>query len=178
MDAPTSNIDFNLMSLVFWIRDLFSPPMNVLKEAGIKEGFRVLDYGCGPGSYIVPLAQMVGPSGTVYALDLHPLAITKVNNLARKHDLSNVRTIQSDCQTGLPDEHVDTVLLYDVFHDLSQPQAVLAELYRVLGASGTLSFCDHHLREFEIMGNIAGSNRFKLLEKGKKTHSFAKKSPA
>jgi ubiquinone/menaquinone biosynthesis C-methylase UbiE len=99
--------------------------MNILKEVGIKPGFQVLDYGCGPGSYIIPLAELVGESGKVYALDIHPLAIRKVQDIASKKRLANVETILSDCQTGLPDNSLDVVLLYDVFHHLSDPDGVL-----------------------------------------------------
>jgi ubiquinone/menaquinone biosynthesis C-methylase UbiE len=72
----------------------------------------------------------------VYALDLHPLAVERVRTLARKQQLGNVETIQSDCATGLPDGSVDVVLLYDIFHMLSEPDAILGELHRVLPNPG------------------------------------------
>ena len=52
MDKLESDFNFKFMSLSFKIRDLFLSPKNLLKEVGIKPGFYVLDYGCGPGSYI------------------------------------------------------------------------------------------------------------------------------
>lgn len=60
MDKPMSSVGFKLMTLIFRIRDFVRPRMDLLKEAGIEPGFCVLDYGCGPGSYIAPLAQLVG----------------------------------------------------------------------------------------------------------------------
>jgi len=74
MDKPKPNFDFKLMSFGYKFRDFFLPRMNTLKEVGIKPGFRVLDYGCGPGSYIIPLAELAGKSGKIYALDIHPIA--------------------------------------------------------------------------------------------------------
>ena len=53
MDKPMSKVGFKLMTLAFRIRDLLRPRLDVLKEAGIEPGFSILDYGCGPGSYIV-----------------------------------------------------------------------------------------------------------------------------
>ena len=38
-------------------------------EAGITEGSRVLDVGCGPGYATLDLAEIVGPTGTVVALE-------------------------------------------------------------------------------------------------------------
>ena len=60
--------------------------MDVLNEAGIEPGFCVLDYGCGPASYMVPLAQLVGTSGEIHALDIHPLAIKRVQKKATQKD--------------------------------------------------------------------------------------------
>ena len=77
MDKPKSNLDFKLMSMTYKLRDFSLPRMNILKEVGIKPGFHVLDYGCGPGCYIIPLAELVGKSGKIYALDIHPLTIQK-----------------------------------------------------------------------------------------------------
>jgi predicted nicotinamide N-methyase len=58
-------------------------------------------------------------------LDINPAAIEMVKELAAKKQLSNVEVILSDCDTGLPNESVDMVLVYDVFHDLKNRDAVL-----------------------------------------------------
>jgi len=169
-----SNLDFRLMSLSYKFRDFIKPRMNTLKEAGIEAGFHVLDYGCGPGSYLVPLAKLVGKSGKVHALDVHPLAIQAIQRLASRKRLENVQTILSDCQTGLPSSSVDVVLLYDILHDLDEPDQVLAELHRILKPKGILSLSDHHLKEGEIISQVTGGGLFKLSAKGKRTYSFSR----
>jgi ubiquinone/menaquinone biosynthesis C-methylase UbiE len=174
MDEPESNFNFKFMSFGFKFRDLFSPRRNILEEVGIEPGFHVLDYGCGPGSYIVPAAELVGRSGKVYALDIHPLAIKSVKSIASKKQLANVKTICSDCKTGLPDKSIDVILLYDTFHDLSDSNKVLKELHRVLKPNGILSFNDHHMKEDEIVNNLTKKGSFKLSKKGKRTYSFLK----
>jgi ubiquinone/menaquinone biosynthesis C-methylase UbiE len=80
----------------------------------------------------------------------------------------------SDCKAGLPDSHVDVVLLYDTFHKLLQPDDVLKELHRVLKSNGTLSFSDHHLNEEDLRARVANTGLFKLRAQGKKTYSFLK----
>ena len=169
-----SNFDFQFMSLGYKFRDFFLPRMNILKEVGIKPGFHVLDYGCGPGSYIIPLAELVGESGKIYALDIHPLAIQRVQDIASKKQLANVETILSDCQTGLPDNTLDAVLLYDAFHELSDPDGVLQELHRVLKPDGILSFSDHHMKEKEIVAEVTNDRLFRLIRKGERTYTFLK----
>jgi len=172
VDRPMPNLMFAGMSFLFKIRDLFSPPEKMLREVDICSGFQVLDYGCGPGAYIPDLAQQVGPTGRVYALDIHPLALERVRALAKRHQLANVGTIRTDCQTGLPEDSLDVVLLYDIFHMLSEPDAVLAELHRVLKPGGTLSFSDPHMSEADILAGVTRSGQFKLAYKTLKTYGF------
>lgn len=89
---PDPNLHFRLMFFTYKFRDFFVPRMKILKEARIEEGFHVLDYGCGPGSYVAPLADLVGPSGKIYALDIHPLASQTVK---RREIIRVVRKITS-----------------------------------------------------------------------------------
>ena len=177
MGKPKSNIDFLLMSFIFKLRDFFLPRVHILEEAGIRPGFHVLDYGCGPGGYIIPLAELVGKSGRIYALDIHQPAVQTVQRLAFKKCLPNIETIHSDCKTGLSGESIDVILLYDTFHDLNDPEGVLKELHRVLKSNGILSFTDHHLKENEIMSRVTSSRLFRLSAKGGRTYSFSKEEP-
>ena len=174
MDKPMSNFLFQFMSCGYKFRDFFLPRKNILKEGGIKPGFHVLDYGCGPGSCIPSLAELVGESGKVYALDIHPLAIRKVQDIASKKQLTNVETILSDCQTGLSDNTLDTVLLYAAFHHLSDPDVVLKELHRVLKPNGILSFSDRHMKENEIVSGVTNNQLFRLARKGQRAYTFLK----
>jgi ubiquinone/menaquinone biosynthesis C-methylase UbiE len=174
MDKPQPDFHFKFMALGFKFRDIFLPRRNILKEVGIKPGFQVLDYGCGPGGYISPLAELVGKSGKIYALDIHPEAIQMVQKLAARKKLANVQTIHSDGKTGLPDNSMDAVLLYDAFHELSDPEGVLRELHRVLKPKGILSFSDHHMEEAEILSALQKSGLFNLSQKAKRTYTFIK----
>jgi len=162
------------MVLAFKVRDLLVPRDKVLSEVGIQPGFTVLDYGCGPGSYILPAWRLIGESGKLYALDMHPLAVATVRRLVTQKKLANVETIHSDGNTGLPDSSVDVVLLYDTFHALRDQQGVLRELYRILKPEGILSFSDHHMAGHEIASALNTGNLFHLVSKGERTYGFAK----
>ncbi len=141
-------------------------------EVGIKPGFHVLDFGCGPGSFIIDTAKLVEESGRIYALDIHPLAIKWAQRIASQNQLKNVQTICSDCKTGLPDNSVDVALLYDTLHGLSDPNAVLEELHRVLKPQGILSVSDHHMKGAEIVSKVTDKGFFVLTRKGERTFTF------
>jgi ubiquinone/menaquinone biosynthesis C-methylase UbiE len=172
-----SGLDFRAMAFTFKMRDFFRPRRDIVKEVGIKEGFHVLDYGCGSGSYVTAVAELVGRLGKIYALDINPFAIDMVKKIIAKKQLPNVETTLSDCNTGLPDDSIDVILLYDTFHDLVDQTVVLGELHRVLKLNGILSFSDHHMKENEINSQMTKLRLFKLLRKGKRTFSFVKKEP-
>lgn len=174
MDRPMSDSHFKTMCLMCRFRDLFLPRKNILKEVDIQPRSHVLDYGCGPGSYTVVASRLVGEKGKVYALDIHPLAIQKIKSVASKKRLKNIETIQSDCATGMENETMDVVFLYDILHDLSEPDQVLEELHRVLKPGGTLSVNDHHLKENQIISKITRTGLFKLRKRGRRTNNFSK----
>jgi ubiquinone/menaquinone biosynthesis C-methylase UbiE len=170
-----SDIGFRMMAFDFKIRDFLRPRRDIVKEVGMKKGFHVLDYGCGSGSYVPAVAELVGKSGKIYALDINALAIKMVKKIIVKKQLPNVETILSDCNTGLPNDSIDVVLLYDTFHDLADQDGVLKELHRVLKPNGILSFSDHHLEETEITSKTTKNELFRLLRKGERTYSFVTK---
>jgi len=102
------------------------------------------------------------------------LAVKMVQGIASRKHLVDVETILSDCKTGLNDNSLDVVLLYDTLHDLSDPNCVLEELHRVLKPNRVLSLSDHHLKETEIVSKVTKKGLFKLSRKGRKTYSFLK----
>lgn len=156
-DRPMPNIGFRMMSFTYKLRDRFKDPRKVLQKLGIEEGQTVLDFGCGPGSYTVPAARMVGEEGRVYALDVHPLAIKVVREKANKEGLSNITTILSDRDTKLPDESMDVVLFYDTIHMIRHKRALLEELHRVMKPNGLLSIWVGHMKVDDVL-EIAGKN--------------------
>jgi ubiquinone/menaquinone biosynthesis C-methylase UbiE len=174
MDKPMNNFHFTFMSFGYKFRDFFLPRKKILKEAEIKQGFHVLDYGCGPGSYSIVAAELVGKMGKVYALDIHPLAVQRVQDVAFKRGLTNIETIRSNCSTGLEKNSIDVVLLNDTFHGLSNPNAVLEDLHRVLKPNGILLFTDHHMKENQIVSGITDRGLFRLSRKGKRAYRFLK----
>jgi ubiquinone/menaquinone biosynthesis C-methylase UbiE len=104
--------------------------------------------------------------GTVYALDIHPLAIAKVSKRAAKGNLANIKTILSDRDTGLPDESVDVILLYDTFHLVQDKQALLEELHRVLKPGGFLSADHMHTSRDDFLETMQAGDLFSFQSQG------------
>ena len=169
-----NNLAFAAMSFIFKIRDLVRPPKDKLLEIGIEPGGRVLDYGCGPGSFSIAAAKLVGKAGAVNALDIHAKAIESVKKKALKEGMDNIRTIQADSPAELTSESFDVVILYDIFHDFADPAGMLRGLHRVMKPDAVLSFSDHHMKEQAIMESVTKDGLFELARKGNRTYSFKK----
>lgn len=172
-----SALHFRLMAAAFAVRDLLLPRMKVIDDLGIKPGYRVLDFGCGTGSYIIPLSKLAGREGKVYAMDKHPLAIKSAADIIKRNRLKNAETILTDCRTALPDKSLDRIILYDIIHyPLENAADIFAELYRILKPDGRLCVRDHHMSRNELMDKVSASGLFALSEYGKSV-CFKKISP-
>ncbi len=150
------------------LRDKFGIPFKPEKELeklNIEEGQRILDYGCGIGSFTFPAAKSVGKEGKVYAVDKQPLAIKKVERKARMEGFRNVDTILSDGDTGLPDESADVILLYGVLPEIENKESLLRELHRVLKPNGYLStrFC-FRIKKERVLEIMEAASLFSLRE--------------
>jgi len=173
-DKSQSNIDFKFMSFFFKIRDFLKDPMKKIEKTNIKEGDLVLDYGCGSGSFTITAAKLVGPTGKVYAADIHPLSSEKVKEQAKKYKLKNIKTIQTDCNTSLSNNSIDVILLIDVLHNLENYTENLKEFHRVLKSEGAFWVDDHHYEELQIIAKITKNNLFKFSEKFDSLYKFTK----
>jgi ubiquinone/menaquinone biosynthesis C-methylase UbiE len=137
----SDRIHFGLMSAIHeTLYGLFRDPLKSLSAAGLAPGQRVLEVGCGPGFFTLPAAGMVGTQGGVFALDISPLAIARVQEKIDEAKVANVRTILADAaQTGLPDESFDLIFMFGFRHAVGDMARILSELYRLLKPTGILS---------------------------------------
>jgi ubiquinone/menaquinone biosynthesis C-methylase UbiE len=102
------------------------------------------------------------------------LAIETVEKRVSKAGLANVQTILTDRDTGLPDESVDVVLLYDMLHLVNDKQALLKELYRVLKADGFLSADHEHTAKEAFLQTVTSGQMFALLTQNGTVFQFGK----
>jgi 2-polyprenyl-3-methyl-5-hydroxy-6-metoxy-1,4-benzoquinol methylase len=169
-----NNLTFSLMTFVFKIRDAIRPPKEKLLEIGIEPGAQVLDYGCGPGSFSVEAAKLVGEDGKVFAVDIHPTAIKSVKQRAATAGVTNIVPIEADSPAGLETESMDVVILYDIYHHFPDPDAIARELHRVMKPDAVLSFSDHHMKKEAILSGVPTNGLFELSKKGNRTYTFKK----
>jgi len=168
-------IHFSIIRVVHeTLYGIFVDPYSRLTQAGLKNGCRVLEVGCGPGFFTIPAAKIAGETGYVYALDINPAAVEHVKRKVERDGLTNVRVDLADAaETGLAKESIDTVFLFGVMHSLKHAGRVMGEMHRVLRPAGILSV-QSGVPEKEIVETVCANGMFSLRAKHGRTFIFAK----
>ena len=138
--------------------------LEMMQRIGIRNGQTVLDFGCGSGTYTIPVAKIIGKKGKVYALDKDKHAL---DNLMKKAQLARLKNIERMATSGeltieLPDKSVNVTLLFDVFHryyfsQMSDRKRLLDAIYRIIKTGGFVSVWPKHM-EAEARAEMEAAN--------------------
>jgi ubiquinone/menaquinone biosynthesis C-methylase UbiE len=116
----------------------------VFRELGLRKGMTVLDMACGPGDYVIAMAEIIGEGGVVCAADLWVEALVRLQKKAEAKNIKNIKTVLGDASRRLPidGQTVDVCLVSTVLHDFVREGVAfeaLKEAARVLKPDGTLA---------------------------------------
>lgn len=126
-------------------------PDDALRVLAIPKGASVADIGAGSGYMTVRLADRVGPDGRVYATDLQPQMLEMLRRRLERARIGNVTLVQGTADDPkLPAASVDVILMVDVYHELSQPQAMLRRLREALKPNGRLALVEYRKEDPSI----------------------------
>jgi SAM-dependent methyltransferase len=118
----------------------FFDPECVLRSLGLhREVKRVVDLGCGYGTFSLSAAAMI--DGEVIGLDIEPDLVALCRRKAREAGFANTRFEHRDfiaAGTGLEDGSVDYVMLFNILH-AKHPDILLREAGGILAPSGLLA---------------------------------------
>jgi len=141
----------------------------LLDRAAVRPGMRVLDVGCGPGRLTLPLAELVGPVGTVVAIDIQPAMLERLRDRLAERGIDNVETVLGGVGEGkLSRGGFDRAFLVTVLGEIVDKRRALEEIYDLLQPGGVLSitevFPDPHYQSRKSIRSLAESLGFRLQE--------------
>ena len=114
----------------------------LLQYLGITPGMRVLEVGCGPGTFAPYLAAGIGP-GSVTGLDLDARFIERAREKARRAGTINIEYIVGDAYAlPFPADSFDAVTSYTGIGVLTEPEKAVAEMIRVCRPGGSVSLME------------------------------------
>ncbi len=149
----------------------------MLAALNVKAGMTVCDLGCGNGFYTLKLAELVGPDGKVLAVDIQKPMLDMLRRSMAREKVTNIEPIlATPIDPKLPEGKLDLVLMVDVYHEISNPEEVLAAVRKSLKPAGRLVLVEfrleddtvpikllHRMSKAQILKELT-PNGFKLVE--------------
>jgi len=162
------NWAFKMMAFMFNIGDLLKSPDKRLRPFHLQKGQFVIDYGSGTGRYLKPASEQVGDNGLIYAVDIHELAIKAAHTQIAKHNLKNVKPIQTDGKTvNIPPQTADVIYALDMFHMVRDTDGFLKELNRLVKTNGMLFLEDGHQPREQAKEKVMSSGCWNIIAENK-----------
>lgn len=133
------------------------------KNAGIKIGSDVLDVGAGPGYATVDLAEIVGESGHVVAVERSPNFVQAIRRTINERGLSNVEVHELDLMNNeLPPGRFDFSWCRWVLCFVSDPELLVKKLADALRKNGRAIFHEYgHYTTWQFVPPRASHEQFR-----------------
>ncbi|HET6205142.1 MAG TPA: methyltransferase domain-containing protein [Planctomycetota bacterium] len=131
-------------------RDAYQKPDEVVAALRLPPDATVADLGCGPGYFTARLARAV-PRGIVYAVDVEPAQLDRLNEKSRKEGLENVVPVLATADDPrLPPGRIDLLFVCDTYHHFDDRPRYLQKLRRCLKEDGRLVVIDFFKRKLPV----------------------------
>lgn len=131
-------------------RDAWQRPDEVIAYLQLSPSAWVADVGCGPGYFTRRLARAV-PQGVVFAIDVEPRQLDRLNEHLTREGLANVVPVLAPpADPRLPPRLFDLVFVVDTYHHLPDRVRYLERLRDALRPGGRIVIVDYHKRELPV----------------------------
>ncbi|MBI5078194.1 MAG: class I SAM-dependent methyltransferase [Candidatus Yonathbacteria bacterium] len=124
----------------------FTNPEDNIAALGIYEGMIVADLGAGIGAYTLPLAEKVGETGRVYAVEVQKDFLANIKSSAEARGLKNIELLWGNIEnlggTKIKDGACDAVVISNVLFQAEDKAGLLLEARRILKTGGKLLLVD------------------------------------
>jgi SAM-dependent methyltransferase len=123
-------------------------PTLVLDVIRLKSGDTVADIGAGTGYFSWRMAQVVGATGRVYAVDIQPEMLALLEERMKSRGVNNVLPVLGTItDPKLPENSIDLAIMVDVYHEFSHPYEMMEAIVRALKPNGRLVFVEYRAED-------------------------------
>ena len=122
------------------LRDRWQRPEQVIHALGIQAGDHIADLGSGSGYFTFHLADAVGSTGKVYAVDVDAELNEKVAKRAREDGYENITVILAEYHDPLlPEAGVDMIFVSNTYHHIEDRVNYFANAKKYLRGEGRIA---------------------------------------
>ncbi len=115
----------------------------MVKLLALKPGEKAADIGAGTGYITRRLAEEVGPTGKVYAVEINLEMIELLQEDIKKRGLTNVVSVLStEKDPKLAANSLDLIVMVDVYHEFIYPYEMMEKMIASLKPDGRLVFVE------------------------------------
>ena len=123
-------------------------PERVLDTMRLRPGDVVADVGCGSGYYARRMARRVQPGGIVYCEDIQPEMLDIMRERAADEGVTGIEPVLgTPTDPKLPAGAVDWVIIADVYHEMSDPEPMLAGIRQALSPRGRVALLEYRVED-------------------------------
>ncbi|SFD44961.1 Methyltransferase domain-containing protein [Lentibacillus persicus] len=123
-------------------------PEKIIDYLNVTSGDTVADLGAGPGLFAIPLAKRT--ERNVYAVDVEPEMLKRLNAHAAEENIENIKPVVSDLENiDLADNSVTRILNAFVIHEVGSIDQTIEEMKRILEPGGQVLLMDWEAVESE-----------------------------
>ncbi len=120
----------------------------LLSNLPIQPGDQVADIGAGTGYFSLPMAERVGETGTVYAVDIQPEMLQIIADRSERSGITNIKRVLADVDDPrLPADTLDLVLFVDAYHEFEWPREVMTGVFRSLVSGGKVVLIEYRAED-------------------------------
>ncbi len=147
---PGVNTAYQNADVVQWVerfeqegREIYDSRNEIVAACGFRPGDDVADIGAGTGLFEPLLADAVGRTGSIWAVDIVPEFIEHIEERSRAAGLDNVRTVLcTERSVELAPDSIDVAFLCDSYHHFEFPRSTMTSIHRALRPGGTVIVID------------------------------------
>ena len=126
-------------------------PDKAIRALDLQSGMTVADVGAGSGYFTLRMAKLVGPGGKVYASDIQQQMLDLLKARLGSEKISNVELVRGTLtDPKLPPGKMDLILMVDVYHEFSEPQAMLRKMKEALAPDGRLVLIEYRKEDASV----------------------------
>ncbi len=139
LGADPTKIDFGKI----FTRASWQHPDRVIESLSIRPGDSLADIGAGDGYFTFALADAVGPTGKVYAVDVSEKALKTLEQKVEEKGYTNVVVVLAKVDDPLlPDGQIDMAFLCNTYHHIENRPAYFDRLRDDLKEGGRVAILD------------------------------------